>query len=131
MLLTEAPAAIYAAGVVVATVGGWVAAQKLGDQDQPAARLLLWSVIAGVLWPVLLVGMVEMVGVWMLAKTVARPTSARIVGREGWPQAGRKPLPNGWVLHTCDGNEWLAKNRLREDLDEALANAKEHLRRIR
>jgi nitrate reductase NapE component len=127
MSLTEALAAFYAAGVVVATVGGWVAAQKLGDQDQPAARLLLWSVIAGVLWPVLLVGIVQMVGVWMLAKTVARPIDLPEVSA----QAGRKPLPDGWVLHTSDGNEWLAKNRFREDVDEALADANEHLRRMR
>jgi nitrate reductase NapE component len=82
----SALAAFYAAGVVVATVGGWVAARKLGDQDQPAERLLLWSVIAGVLWPVLLVGIVQMIGVWMLAKAVARPRSARSVGGEGWPK---------------------------------------------
>jgi hypothetical protein len=89
MLLTEAPAAFYAAGVVVATVGGWVAAQKLGNQDQPAVRVVLWSVIAGVLWPVLLVGIVEMIGVGMLAKAVARPGSALIVCGEEWPQARR------------------------------------------
>jgi hypothetical protein len=64
-------AALYAAGVVVATVGGWVAVQKLGDHDQPAARLLLWSVIAGVLWPVLLLGIVQ-IGMWMLAKKSGR-----------------------------------------------------------
>jgi hypothetical protein len=82
MLAPEALAAFYVAGVVVATVGGWVAAQKLGDQDQPAVRLVLSSVIAGVLWPVLLVGIVEMVGMWMLTKAVARPRSARSVGGE-------------------------------------------------
>ena len=71
MSVTEALAALYAAGVVVATVGGWVAVQKLGDHDQPAARLLLWSVIAGVLWPVLLLGIVE-IGVWMLTKKSGR-----------------------------------------------------------
>jgi hypothetical protein len=89
MLVMEALAAFYVAGVVVATVGGWVAAQKLGDQDQPAERLVLWSVIAGVLWPALLVGVVEMVGVWMLAKAVARPRSARSVGGKGQPHARR------------------------------------------
>jgi hypothetical protein len=80
--VTEAAAVFYAAGVVVATVGSWVAAQKLGDQDQPAARVLLWSVIAGMLWPVLLVGMVE-IGVWVLAISVARAGSARSVVGEG------------------------------------------------
>jgi nitrate reductase NapE component len=86
---TEALAAFYVAGVVVATIGGWVAAQKFSDQDQPAVRLVLWIVIAGVLWPVLLVGIVEMVGVRMLTKAVAPPRSARSVGGEEWPQARR------------------------------------------
>jgi hypothetical protein len=91
MSVTEALAAFYVAGVVVVTVGGWVAAQKLGDQDQPAARLLLWSVIVGVLWPVLLVGIVETVGVWLLIQAVAQPRSARSVDGEGWPHL--RPAP--------------------------------------
>lgn len=78
----EALAAFYAAGVVVATVGGRVAAGKLSVRDQTAARLLLWSVIAGVLWPVVLVGIAE-IGVWMLTKAVVRLRSARSVGGEG------------------------------------------------
>ena len=66
MSVAEALAAFYAAGVVVATVAVWVAAQKLGDQNLPVARLLLRSAIAGVVWPVLLVGIVELVGLVML-----------------------------------------------------------------
>ena len=86
MSVTDALLAFYAAGVIIATVGGSVAGQKLGSHDQPASRVLLWSVIAGVLWPVLLVGIAE-IGVWMLTKAVARTRSARRVGGEGWPRA--------------------------------------------
>jgi hypothetical protein len=72
MSVADVLAAVYVAGVVVATVSGWVVALRLGDQDQPAAHLVLWSVVAGVLWPVTVVGIVELVGVWMFAKALAR-----------------------------------------------------------
>ena len=92
MSVAEALAAFYAGGVVIATLTGWVAARKLGSQDQPVARLLLQSVIGGVLWPILLVGIVELVGVLMLTKSVARLRYARGVGGDGWPQARRTDL---------------------------------------
>jgi hypothetical protein len=89
-------AAVYAAGMVVATVSGWVAAQKLRDRDQPAARLVLWGVVAGVLWPVLLVGIVELVGVWMLAKALARGRA-----RDPDPLCDCDALPRNTELCMC------------------------------
>jgi hypothetical protein len=83
--MAETSAVFYAAGVVVAAAGGWLAAQRRGDRDRPPARVLLWSVVAGVLWPVIVVGMVQMLGVWLLMKTVGPARSARGAGGEVGP----------------------------------------------
>lgn len=40
-----------------------------------------------------------------------------------------KPLPDGWILHTADGDERIMASRFVDDVDEVVADAKEHLRR--
>jgi hypothetical protein len=82
MSIAETSAVVYAAGVGVAAVGAWVAAHKRGDRDRPPARSLVWSVVAGMLWPVILVGMVQMLGVGVLMKAVGRARSAHGAGGE-------------------------------------------------
>lgn len=38
-------------------------------------------------------------------------------------------LPDGWVLHTADGEEHLMANRFTDDIDEVVGDAREYLRR--
>jgi hypothetical protein len=40
-----------------------------------------------------------------------------------------KSLPDGWILHTADGDEWIMASRFPDDVDEVVADAKEYLRR--
>ncbi len=61
--------ALYLMGVPVFAFLAWVFAEAVHDSnldDRHSRRLV--SVLAGVLWPVVLVGVAQMLGVWMLAR---------------------------------------------------------------
>jgi hypothetical protein len=61
--------AMYLVGVPVFAFIAWIFSEALHVaqvDDRPSRRLL--SVLAGVLWPVMLVGVAQMLGVWMLAR---------------------------------------------------------------
>jgi hypothetical protein len=61
--------ALYLMGVPVFAFLAWVFAEAVHDSnldDRPSPRLV--SVLAGVLWPVVLVGVAQMLGVWVLAR---------------------------------------------------------------
>ena len=61
--------ALYLMGIPVFAFLAWVFAEAVHDSnldDRPSPRLV--SVLAGVLWPVVLVGVAQMLGVWVLAR---------------------------------------------------------------
>ena len=51
----------YLAGWVVATVVVFLAGKRLNDRDAPAAHPAALSIVAGLMWPMLIVGAVEFV----------------------------------------------------------------------
>ena len=62
--------ALYLIGVAVFAFLAWVfsEAANVGESDDRPSRCLL-SVLAGVLWPVVLVGIGQMLFVWVLARS--------------------------------------------------------------
>jgi cation transporter-like permease len=66
--------ALYLMGVPVFAFLAWVFSEALhvGEPDDRPSRRLI-SVLAGVLWPVMLVGVAQMLGVWALARLSRAP----------------------------------------------------------
>ena len=62
---------IYLSGWLIGTIAAYTAARHPNDRCVPTPHPLCVSVIAGALWPLLLVGLVELSSVVMLTK--ARP----------------------------------------------------------
>jgi hypothetical protein len=50
---------IYAVIALVSAVGVYVVSRRLGDDGRPPAHRLILSLLAGAVWPLLLVGLVE------------------------------------------------------------------------
>jgi hypothetical protein len=65
----------YLGGVLVATVGAYAASRRLTDRRSPSAHPLVLSVVAGLMWPLLLVGLVELSSVMLYTKVHAKPTT--------------------------------------------------------
>ncbi|MCW2649081.1 MAG: hypothetical protein JWR32_57 [Mycobacterium sp.] len=62
---------VYLIGAVVTATGALVAAESLGDGRMPRPRHRGWlTVSAGALWPVLLIGLVQLAVVAAVAKTM-------------------------------------------------------------
>jgi hypothetical protein len=51
---------IYLSGWLVGTIVAYTAARHLNDRCEPSPHPLYVSVVAGALWPLLLVGLVEL-----------------------------------------------------------------------
>jgi hypothetical protein len=71
--------ALYLMGVPVFAFLAWVFSEAVhvgNSDDRPSRRLT--SVLAGVLWPVMLVGLIQMLGVWTLTRQGQAP---RVVSR--------------------------------------------------
>lgn len=64
---------IYLIGLVLVTVGAFTAGKCYNDEDNPAPHPLRVSVIAGMLWPLVVVGVVELLSVMVLAKVQSGP----------------------------------------------------------
>lgn len=58
----------YLAGWVVATVVVFVAGNRLSDRRAPATHPLTMSVVAGAVWPMLILGAVEFAAVALFAR---------------------------------------------------------------
>jgi hypothetical protein len=64
------------------------------------------------------------------AETNGEPIlSFREASTTGLKDAHGKPLPDGWILYTEDGEQQIMASRFRDDVDEVVADAKEYLRR--
>ncbi|MCW2625042.1 MAG: hypothetical protein JWR48_1764 [Mycobacterium sp.] len=59
---------IYLSGWLIGTIAAYTAARHPHDRCEPSAHPLRVSVVAGALWPLLLVGLVELSSVAMLTK---------------------------------------------------------------
>jgi hypothetical protein len=70
---------IYLCGVLVAAAGASVAADLFSERDAPSAARTGVIVIAGALWPVLLVGLLQLICLGGLAKAVRSAMGARHV----------------------------------------------------
>jgi Na+/H+-translocating membrane pyrophosphatase len=59
---------IYLAGWVMASVALYAASRRFSDAQTPAEHPLRVSLIAGAVWPLLVVGLVELSSVVVIAK---------------------------------------------------------------
>jgi hypothetical protein len=64
---------IYLSGWLPVTLAAYGASRRLADKRSPASHPLFVSVVAGGLWPVLLVGMVELSSVAVYTKLQPKP----------------------------------------------------------
>jgi hypothetical protein len=66
---------IYLGGLLPVTFAVYAAGRRLGDRQSPADRPLLVSLVAGVVWPLLVVGLVELTSIMVLTKAQPKPAS--------------------------------------------------------
>lgn len=59
---------VYLCGCLVTMIGVLVAASRFGDRRVSQSLHGLFAVLAGVLWPVLVVGVVELIAIVVLAR---------------------------------------------------------------
>ena len=71
--------------LIAVYLGGWLsvtiaAGRRLTDRESPAAHPLMVSVVAGAVWPLLVVGLVELSSVMVFTKVPSKsPSSVGIV----------------------------------------------------
>jgi hypothetical protein len=64
---------IYVAGWLPVAFAAYAAGKRLSDRRAPAEHPVLVSLAAGALWPLLVVGLVEMSSVMVLTKVPPKP----------------------------------------------------------
>ncbi len=64
---------IYLGGWMVATLGMFAASRRWNDRRSPAPNPLWLSVLAGAVWPLLLVGIVELSSGILYTKVQSKP----------------------------------------------------------
>jgi hypothetical protein len=63
---------IYLSGWILATIGVYVAGQRLDVPYSPAHHPFLVSLLAGVVWPLLIVGLIELSSIIVVTKVLAK-----------------------------------------------------------
>jgi len=63
---------IFLSGWLVGIIGAYTAARHLHDRCEPSPHPLCVSVVAGALWPLLLVGLVELSSLVVLTKAQSK-----------------------------------------------------------
>jgi hypothetical protein len=78
----------YLGGWMVSAVVAYVAARRLCESGTPAPRTFALAVVGGSIWPLLLVGVIEMssVAVWSAARAWRKPAT----------------VPESWMTRTPD-----------------------------
>ena len=66
---------IYLIGCLPATLAAFAAGKRLSDPQAPARHPVTVSVVAGALWPLLVVGLFELSSVMMFTDTPAKTTN--------------------------------------------------------
>ena len=62
---------VYLCGWLVTTIGALVAANGLSDRRRPQLPTQGWlAVLAGALWPVLVVGVIQLIAIAVLARSM-------------------------------------------------------------
>lgn len=64
--------AIYVSGWLAVTVAVYAAGRRMTDRVKPATHPLMVSVAAGALWPLLVVGLVELSSIIVLTKVPSK-----------------------------------------------------------
>ena len=82
---------IYLGGALVAATGASVAADLFSDPDVPTTSRTPVIVFAGVVWPVLLIGLLQMICIGGLAKAMSTALAPRHVSRRPAARYG------GWI----------------------------------
>jgi hypothetical protein len=62
-------------GWLAVTFAAYAAGRRLGDRRSPADHPLLVSLAAGVVWPLLVVGVVELSSIMVFTKAQPKPAS--------------------------------------------------------
>jgi hypothetical protein len=88
---------VYLCGSLVVAAGSSVAADLLSERDVPAATRTKVIVFAGVGWPVLLVGLLQLICIGGIARAVSADPS----DRDGSPLG---PGAHVVVAHSCRRN---------------------------
>ncbi|HEX2283804.1 MAG TPA: hypothetical protein VHI10_03070 [Mycobacterium sp.] len=68
----------YLGGWILVTLGVYGASRRLSDPRSPAPHPLGVSILAGALWPLLFIGLVEMSSVVVCTKARAKPETIGI-----------------------------------------------------
>ena len=71
--------AIYLGGWCLVTLAGHVASRWFGHTWSPPAHPLLLSVLAGAVWPLLVIGLIEFSAIVVYANLGAKPESGMAV----------------------------------------------------
>ena len=66
---------IYLGGLFPVISAAYAAGRRLGDRQSPADHPLLVSLAAGVIWPLLVVGLVELSSIMVLTRDQPKPAS--------------------------------------------------------
>ena len=64
---------VYLSGCLAVTFAAYAAGRRLGDRQSPADHPLLVSLAAGVVWPLLVVGVVELSLIMVFTKAQPKP----------------------------------------------------------
>jgi len=64
---------VYFVGWIIASFAAYAAGKRLADRSEPAVHPLLLSVAAGAVWPLLVVGLVELSSVMVFTKVPSKP----------------------------------------------------------
>jgi hypothetical protein len=67
---------IYVGGWLAVTAAVYAAGRRLTDRELPATHPLMVSVAAGALWPLLVVGLVELSSIIVLTKVPSKSRSS-------------------------------------------------------
>jgi hypothetical protein len=66
---------IYLGGCLAVTCAAYAAGRRLTDRESPPAHPLMISFAAGAIWPLLLVGLVELGSIIVYTKVQPKPAS--------------------------------------------------------
>jgi len=69
----EVVLAIYLTGAMLVACGVYAAGRRLCDRRSPATHPLIVSMLAGVVWPLLVIGLVELSAVVGFTKIQSKP----------------------------------------------------------
>jgi hypothetical protein len=67
---------VYLSGWLSVSIAAYAAGRRLTDRESPAAHPLMVSVVAGAVWPLLVVGLVELSSIMVLTKVPSKSRSS-------------------------------------------------------